>query len=113
MTPVNNGNGLRGTAITLGVVAAVVIGVGLALLIFGEEASGNPMGGLLVRSGAVLGAVALVLPSVRKPSLTTVVIASAGVILVFLRPALIWVALAVWLGWLIWGRQRSTSSRES
>ena len=109
----NNGSSLKGTAIALGVAGLALIAVGVVLLVTSDDSGGDPMAGILIRSGAVLGAAALVIPNIRKPSPTTLVLAGGGAVLVLLRPALVWVALAVWLGWLIWGRQRRTSSKES
>ena len=114
---VKKSDGLRGTAITLGVFALLLIAVGIVASVFGEDgsdllsASGmlfggrTPLSGLLIRTGALLGAVSLVLPSVRKPSTWTLLVAAAGLALVLFRPALIWVALAVWVVWLILNRQ--------
>jgi hypothetical protein len=104
---------LRGTAIAMGVIALLLIGVGAALLALGDGASSDASSGVLIRAGAVIGAVALVLPSIRKPSFATLLVAGAGLILVLARPGLIWAALVGWVGWLWLSRQRSASDNES
>jgi len=110
---VAEGNPLRNTAIAVGVVGLIVIGVGLAVILFQDSDDGSTLGGLLIRVGAVLGAVALVLPSIRKPSLPTLMVAGLGLVLVLARPGLVWAALIGWAAWLLLGRQRSTSSSDS
>jgi len=86
-----------------------VIGAALALVatliaIWGSAGFGSPTVGVLFRVAAILLAVSLVLPSLRKPSLVVVLAASAGLILVLARPGLIWVALLGWVGWTVFGR---------
>jgi hypothetical protein len=104
---------LRNTAIAVGVVGLIVIGVGLAVILFQDADDGSNLGGLLIRVGAVLGAVALVLPSIRKPSLPTLFVAGLGLALVLARPGLVWAALIGWAVWVLLGRQRNTSSSDS
>ena len=113
MKDVAHKNQLRSTAIVMGVVGLVVIGMGLALLLFDDEGRGNNLGGLLIRVGAVLGAIALILPNIRKPSLPTLIVAGLGLVLVLARPALVWAALIVWAAWVLLSRQRRTSSSDS
>ncbi|MGC2240555.1 MAG: hypothetical protein WA726_06920 [Acidimicrobiia bacterium] len=104
---------LRSTAITLGVIGVVLMGVGLVLIVSGGDGSSDATGGLAVRSGAVIGAIALVLPSIRKPKISTVVVAGAGAILALARPGLAWAALLGWVLWVGLGRQRRTDKSES
>lgn len=106
-------NPLKGTAVALGAVGLVMIGVGLATVLLTEPDQADTGGGLLIRAGALVGAVALVLPTIRKPSLSTVLVAAFGFLLVLARPGLVWAALIGWSVWVILGRQRRTSSRES
>jgi len=113
MKDVAEGNPLKSTAIAIGAVGLVVIAVGLAVILFQDADDGSTLGGLLIRVGAVLGAVALVLPSIRKPSLPTLIVAGLGLILVLARPGLVWAALIGWAVWVLLGRQRSTSSSDS
>jgi hypothetical protein len=105
-------NQLRSTAVAIGAVGLVVIGMGLAMLLFDDQGRGSNLGGLLIRVGAVLGAVALVLPNIRKPSLSTLIVAGLGLVLVLARPALVWAALIGWAVWVLLGRQRSRSSSD-
>jgi hypothetical protein len=106
-------NQLRSTAIVMGAVGLVVIGMGLAMLLFNDPGRGSNLGGLLIRVGAVLGAVALILPSIRKPSIPTLIVAGLGLVLVLARPGLVWAALIGWAVWVLLGRQRSTSRSDS
>lgn len=101
------------TAILLGVVAVVLIGAGVAVALLGGGGFGSPTAGVLLRSGALLGAVALVVPVVKQPSTMTMIVAGGGLVLVLIRPALIWVALVVWIGWLFARRQRNTAESDS
>ncbi len=110
---VAEGNPLQSTALTLGVIAIATIGGGAAVILLGDPDQGSTAGGLLIRVGALLGAVALVLPTIRRPSLSTLLLAGAGLILVLARPALVWAALLAWSLWVILGRQRRTSNKES
>jgi hypothetical protein len=110
---VAEGNPLQGTAITLGVIGVVAMVAGLVFLWLADPGEGSPTGGVLVRAGAVLGAIALVLPGIRKPSLTTLVVAAAGLALVLARPGLVWAALIGWVAWVLLSRQRWTSSSDS
>jgi len=75
------------------------------MVIWGSSDLGTPTVGVLIRVAGILLAVSLVLPSLRKPSITTLVIAGAGLFLILLRPGLIWVALLGWMGWVVFGRQ--------
>ncbi len=97
----------------MGAVGLVIIGMGLAMLLFDDPGRGSNLGGLLIRVGAVLAAVALILPSIRKPSLPTLIVAGLGLILVLARPALVWAALIGWAAWILLSRQRRTPSSDS
>jgi hypothetical protein len=57
--------------------------------------------------------VALVLPSIRKPSIPTLIVAGLGLVLVLARPGLVWAALIGWAVWVLLGPQRSTSRSDS
>jgi hypothetical protein len=109
----DEGNPLKGTALALGVVGLSMIGGGLAMVLLAAPDQGSTAGGLLIRAGALVAAVALVLPTIRKPSLSTIVVAGAGLLLVIARPGLVWAALIGWSVWAILGYQRRTSSKES
>ena len=98
---------------TIGVIALVLIGIGAVIAFTSDRGVTTPSAGILIRSGAVLVALALALPSIRKPSVSSLVVAAAGLILALVRPGLIWVALAGWLVWIVFGRQRSTASKDS
>ena len=98
MNGVAQKNQLRSTAIVMGVVGLVVIGMGLAMLLFDDEGRGSNLGGLLIRVG---------------PSLPTLIVGGLGLVLVLARPALVWAALLGWGFWVLLGRQRSTSSKDS
>lgn len=106
------GNPLKGTAIALGAVGILMIGAGV-IIALRADAVQSTEGSLLIRAGALVGAVALVLPTVRKPSLPTVLVSFVGLVLVLARPALVWAALIGWSIWVIMGRQRRMSSKES
>lgn len=95
----------------MGVVGLLVIGVGVVLVQDAQD-RGN-LGGLIIRVGAVLGAIALVLPTIRKPSIPTLIVAGLGLVLVLARPGLVWAALVGWAVWMLLGRQRRTSSSDS
>jgi hypothetical protein len=110
---VAEGNPLKGITIAIGVAGLVAIGIGLAVALFGDADEGSTMGGLLIRIGALLGAVALVLPTIRKPSLANLIVAGLGLVLVLARPGLVWAALIGWAVWVLIARQRRTSSRDS
>jgi hypothetical protein len=113
LPPVAEGNPLKGTAIALGVIGAVAMVAGLVALLLADAGEGSPTGGVLIRAGAVLGAVALVLPGIRRPSLPTLLVAGAGLVLVLARPGLVWAALIGWVAWALLSRQRRTSSSDS
>ena len=83
------------------------------MVIWGSSDLNSPAVGVLIRVAGILLAVSLVLPSLRKPSMTTLLVAGGGLLLVLLRPALIWVALIGWVGWMVFGRQRSTADSDS
>ena len=87
-------------------IGLVVIAVGVVLVLDQDPDDGSTLGGLIIRVGAVLGAVALVLPTIRKPSLPTLIVAGLGLILVLARPGLVWAALIGWAVWVLLGRQR-------
>ena len=107
------GNPLKGTAIALGAVGILMIGAGLAVALFADAGRQSTEGSLLIRAGALVGAVALVLPTIRKPSLPTVLVSLVGLALVMARPGLVWAALIGWSIWVIRRSQRRTSSKES
>jgi hypothetical protein len=110
---VTTNNELRSTAITLGVIGLAVISIGVWIAIFGDQGLSEPGAGILIRVGAVLGAVALILRSLRRPSIATIAIVSIGTILVLARPGLVWVALIGWVGWFIAVRQSKTADSDS
>ena len=88
--------------------------VAIALMLFGDEDLNSPVVGVLIRVAAVLLAVSLVLPAIRNPSPRGLLIAGASLVLVILRPALIWVALFAWLAWAVYRRlQERTDARDS
>ena len=62
---------MRPMALTLGLAGLALIGLGAYFAIFGDDTGSNPVAGVMIRSGAVLAAVGLVLPTIRKPSVTT------------------------------------------
>lgn len=104
---------LRGTAIALGLIAVLMMAVGLVLILSSDIGTTDATGGLAVRSGAVIGAIALVLPTIRKPRISTILVAGAGLLLALARPGLVWAALLGWVLWFGLGRQRRTGKRES
>lgn len=106
-------NELRNTAVALGAIALVLIGIGMLITFTSDQGVSPPSAGIIIRSGAVLGALALILPSIRKPSLSTLLVVAAGLILVLARPNLIWAALAGWLAWILPRRQRRTVNKDS
>jgi hypothetical protein len=87
--------------------------IGLVTILLADPGGGSPTGGVLIRTGAVLGAIALVLPSIRKPSLPTLLVAGTGLVLVLVRPGLVWAALIGWVAWVLLSRQRRTESSDS
>ena len=97
----------------MGIVALLVIGFGVVLVLVQDADDRSNLGGLVIRVGAVLGAIALVLPTIRKPSIPTLIVAGLGLVLVLARPALVWAALAGWALWVLLSRQRRTSSSDS
>jgi hypothetical protein len=97
----------------MGVVGLLVIGVGVVLVLVQDAEDRGNLGGLIIRVGAVLGAIALVLPTIRKPSIPTLIVAGLGLVLVLARPGLVWAALVGWAVWMLLGRQRRTSSSDS
>lgn len=87
-----------------------MIGAALALVatliaVWGSAGFGSPTVGVLFRVAAILLAVSLVIPSLRRPSLMVVLAAGAGLTLVLAQPGLIWVALLGWVGWTAFGRE--------
>ena len=106
-------NELRSTAITLGVIGLVVISIGVGVAILSDQGLSEPGAGILIRVGAVLGAISLILRSLRRPSIATIAIVSVGTILVLARPGLAWVALIGWVGWFIAVRQSRTADSDS
>lgn len=97
----------------MGVVGLLVIMVGVVLVLVQDPDDGSTLGGLIIRVGAVLGALALILPTIRKPSLPTLMVAGVGLVLVLARPGLVWAALIGWAVWVLLGRQRRMSSSDS
>lgn len=100
-------NSLRGTALVLGVIGFTMASAALLLVLFGFEDLRGPAVGVLARVGAILLAVSLVLPSISKPSMTVVVVTGAALVLILLRPGLIWAGLIGWWAWVLLGRQRT------
>lgn len=113
LAPVAEGNQLRGTAIALGAIGIVAMVIGLIGILVADPGEPSPTSGVLIRAGAVLGAIALVLPGIRKPSLPTLLVAGAGLVLILLRPGLVWAALIGWVAWVLLSRQRRASSSDS
>ncbi len=103
---------LRSTAITLGIIGIAAIAAGILVAVTAERGLSEPLAGIFIRVGAVLAAIALILPTVRRPSLGALAVVSGATILVIARPALIWVALAGGLVWLF-VRQRKTDNKDS
>lgn len=84
------------------------------LIVFtGIDDVNSPTAGILIRVGAILLAISLVLPVVKKPSLGTSVIVGTGLVVVLVRPGLIWAGLVALVIWLAIGRQRSTDDSAS
>lgn len=81
------------------------------MVVFGSSDLTTPFVGVLVRVAALLIAVSLVLPSVRRPSLSTILVVVPLLILILMRPALIWAGLTGWLLWMVVRRQRSSTDR--
>ena len=104
---------LTSAAVTLGTIGVLMIGTGFAITFLSDPDPANGGVALLVRVGALLAAIALVLPTVRRPSLPTILVAGAGLLAVLARPGLVWAALIGWSLWVLLGRQRRTSSKES
>ncbi len=82
----------RSTGITLGVIAAVVIVGGVVAL-----AAGRLIGNVLIRAGAVAGAVALVMPSLGRMKRGSLWLLGGAVAIALIRPGLIWVTLLIFL----------------
>ncbi len=110
---VANPNPLRGTALTLGVTGTIAAVAGMLIVFTGSDDLNSPTAGVLIRVGAILLAVSLVLPAVKKPSTVMTVLVSAGLLVVLIRPGLIWAGLVGWVFWLVLGRQRSTDDKAS
>lgn len=104
---------LRGTALTLGVIGLIAAVAGMLIVFTGANDLNSPTAGVLIRVGAILLAVSLVLPVVKKPSTIMTAVVGAGLLVVLLRPGLIWAALIAWVLWLGLGRQRSTDDNAS
>ena len=101
---------MRGTALTLGIIGvAAVVTAGLMILL-GSSDLRTPSVGVLVRVGAILLAVSLVLPSIRRPSIITIIVIGSVLLLVMMRPALIWAALIGWVVWLVMNRHAVAAS---
>ena len=86
----------------LGILAAVLMAVGAYLYWTGEETTA----GVFVRVGAMAGAVWLVAPMIRRPSVATVSFLAGGALLL-LRPRLLIVAVAAAVIWRLSSRRRS------
>ncbi len=110
---VANPNPLRGTALTLGVTGAIAAVAGMLIVFTGSDDLNSPTAGVLIRVGAILLAVSLVLPAVRKPSTLMTVVVGAGLLAVLFRPGLIWAGLVGLVLWLFLGRQRSKDDSAS
>lgn len=108
-----NPSPLRGTALTLGVIGLIAAVAGMLIAFTGTNDLTSPTAGVLIRVGAILLAVSLVLPVVKKPSTGMTVVVGAGLLIVLLRPGLIWAGLIAWVLWLGLGRQRSTDDNAS
>lgn len=100
-------NPLRGTALTIGLVGLAAVITAVILILFRDATLSSPEVGLLVRVGAILLAISLVLPGFRRPSLGAMIGVSAALVLILMRPALIWAGLIGWVAWMILGRQRT------
>lgn len=100
-------NPLRGTALTIGLVGLGAVVTAVILILFRDETLSSPEVGLLVRVGAVLLAISLVLPGFRRPSLGVMIGVAAALVLILMRPALIWAGLIGWLAWILLDRQRT------
>ncbi len=94
-------------------IGLAVISIGVWIAIFGDQGLSEPGAGILIRVGAVLGAIALILRSLRRPSIATIAIVPVGTVLVLARPGLVWVALIGWVGWFIAVRQSKTADSDS
>lgn len=103
---------LKSTAVTFGVVGLAAIVAGILVAVSTARGISEPMAGILIRVGVVIAAIAMILPVVRRPSFSVMAVSSGAVILVMLRPALVWVALAAGLVWLFL-RQRKTDNNDS
>lgn len=104
---------LRGIAITMGVIGLLMIGAGVGVALASDSGLQEPTAGLMLRVGAVLAALAMVVPTLRRPSIPTMAVAGGGLLLVLARPGLVWAALLGWVLWLFVSRQRRTSSNDS
>lgn len=102
-----------GTAFTLGIFGAIAAGTGIVIALTPNASLTTPIVGVLIRVGAVLLAVSFAIPLFRKPSGLVMTLLGAGLVVVLIRPALIWAAVIGWIGWTILGRQRSTDDNDS
>lgn len=107
MSAVPEPNPLRGTALILGVVGIAMASAALLLVLFGVEDLRGPTVGVLARVAAILLAVSLVLPTIRKPNTSMLIVVGLGLVLILLRPGLIWAGLIGWWSWVLLGRQRT------
>lgn len=87
--------------------------VATVMVVWGSSDLSSPAVGVLIRVAGILLAISLVLPTLRKPSITTLLLAGAGLVLVMLRPGLIWAALLGWVGWVFYIRRAKTSDNDS
>lgn len=93
----------RSNRILLGVAAAVLALGGAGLLIWGE--SRQVTGEVMIRAGAVLAALWLVAPEIKRPGLAAILWMVAGV-LVLIRPRLVFVLVVGVIVWLLGRRSR-------
>lgn len=108
----NGSSELGRIALILGVIGVGLVVAGIVIGLTAQSGMSDPAAGVALRTGALLGAVALVLPSIRKPSLPVLLGSAVVVALVFIRPGLIWVAVTAGVAWWLSGRQRRTDSRD-
>jgi drug/metabolite transporter (DMT)-like permease len=92
---------------------AALASLATIMVVWGSSNLGSPEVGVLIRVAGILLAVSLVVPSLRKPSMTTLLFAGTGLVLVMLRPGLIWAALLGWVGWVLFSRQANTTDNAS
>lgn len=104
---------LRNTAIALGAIGAGAALAGIVTALTPNATLTTPIVGVSIRVGAILLAISLALPSVRRPSAPALALVSAGLVLVMIRPGLIWAAVIGWVLWRVLRRQERTDRRDS